>query len=64
MRMTKAAKAIEDQVHAAYAKHGHCVQVPMMDLGKIHNAGRAAGQAGEDIGEAVKAAVAQYRVSQ
>lgn len=61
-RKTRAEKAIEDRVKAAYEIHGNRVQVPMLDLGKIHQAGMEAGRAGEDIDAAVKAAIARYRV--
>lgn len=54
-------KAIENQVDAAFRVHGQCVQINVMDVGKVLEAGRAAGRAGGDIDGAVKAAVEQYR---
>lgn len=60
-RMTKADKVIEDQVNAAFRTHGSCVQINMMDLGNVMNAGRDAGRAGGDIDAAIRAAVAKYR---
>lgn len=60
-RKTKAEKAIENAVDAAYKKHGNGVQVNIYDIGKILDAGRDAGAAGNDIDEAVKNAIAQYR---
>lgn len=60
-RMTKAAKAIENAVAAAYYKHFNCVQVDVMDLGKIMNVGRDALKSGSNLDDAMIAAVAQYR---
>ena len=60
-RMTKAQKAIENAVDAAYRKLGTGIQVDVFDIGKILDAGRKAGEAGQDIEAAVKAALEQYR---
>ena len=60
-RKTKAEKAIEKAVDDAYKKHGSGVQVDMFDIGKILDAGYAAGAAGNNIEEAVKEALAKYR---
>lgn len=60
-RKTKAEKQIDQQVDAAFYKHGDRVGIPIMDLSKIIAAGKAAAAAGEDIDAAVKAAVAKYR---
>ena len=62
-RMSKADKAIEDQVHAAFSKHGNCVQINIMDLGKVLGAGRDALREGRDLDAAMIAAVEQYRQS-
>jgi len=58
---TKADKAIDKQVEAAYGKHFSYVQVNMMDLSKIMNAGRNALKAGEDLDAAMIAAREKYR---
>lgn len=60
-RMTKAEKAIETQVERAFRIHGHRVQLDIMDLSKIMNAGRDAAKAGESVDKAMIAAVAKYR---
>jgi len=60
-RMTKAAKAIETAVEAAYSKHFNQVPVNMMDLGKIMNVGRDALKAGQDLDAAMIGAVAKFR---
>jgi len=59
--MTKAEKLIDDQVHAAFKAHANCVQINMMDLGKVLDAGRNALKAGHNLDEAMAVAVAQYR---
>lgn len=60
-RMTKAAKVIEDQVEAAFKRHANCVQINIMDLSNVMNAGRKAIMAGQSLDEAMMAAVAKYR---
>ena len=60
-RMSKADRAIEDRVNAAFSKHANCVQFNIMDLGKVTDAGRDALRAGNDLDAAMIAAVAQYR---
>ena len=60
-RQTKAEKAIEATVEAAFRKHANGVQINMMDLGKVMNAGRNAARAGASVDDAMIAAVAQYR---
>jgi len=60
-RMTKADKAIEKAVEAAYGRHFEGVQVNMMDLSKIMNIGRDALLNGKDLDAAMSAAVAQFR---
>ena len=60
-RQTKEAKRIDNAVDAAFKTHGNNIQFNIMDLGKIHDAGVAAGQAGGDIDAAVIAAIAKYR---
>jgi hypothetical protein len=60
-RMTKEEKRIDAECSAAYKKHGNCIPVDIFDLSKIHNAGIEAGRKGENIEEAVKAAIELYR---
>lgn len=62
-RKTNEEKRIEAAVNAAFYKHGDCRQFSIMDLGKIRNAGIAAGKAGQDIDAAVAAACDQYEVA-
>ena len=62
-KMSKEDKAIEDTVNAAFTKHSSCVQINVMDLGKISDLGRAAGRAGENIETAIVAAIAKYRMN-
>ena len=60
-RMSKADKAIETRVEAAFKKHSSCVQFDIMDLSKIMGAGRDALRDECDLDEAMIVAVAQYR---
>ena len=62
-RKTKADKAIDQQVEAAYNKHFNRVPVNMMDLSKIMKIGREALQNGgvEELDRDMAAAVAKYR---
>ncbi len=60
-RMTKAAKAIETQVNAAFRTHANCVQFNIFDVGKVMDAGRDALIAGDSLDDAMIAAVQQYR---
>jgi len=66
MKKTKESKRIDKAVEDAFNTHGKGFQKPMLkfhilDLGKIHDAGVAAAQAGQDIEAAVIAAIAKYR---
>ena len=54
-------KKIKAAVSEAFRIHGNCIQFNIMDLGKIFKAGENAGIAGQNIDEAVKAAIQQYR---
>ena len=60
-RKTKTEKLIEQQVEAAFQRHGSRVQFNVMDLSKIMNAGHVAARAGTSVDDAMIAAVAQYR---
>ena len=60
-RQTKADKAIDARVEAAYSKHFDCVSVNIMDLSKIMNIGRDALIAGRNLDTAMIAAVAKFR---
>lgn len=61
--MSRTDRVIEDQVNTAFSKHAYRVQINIMDLSKIMDAGRIAGKTGTniEIDEAVRAAVQQYR---
>jgi hypothetical protein len=59
----KSAKKLDAEINAAYKKHGDRVEVSMMDIPKIFRAGEEADAAGESIEDAVKAAIAKYRVN-
>jgi len=64
--MKKAQKLIKAQVAGLYKKLGNCVQVNIMDLGKILDAAEnilVAGGAIEDAEVAMAAAIAKYRVN-
>lgn len=54
-------KKIKAAVSEAFRVYGNCIQFKMGDLGKIFNAGESAGIAGQDITQAVKDAIQQYR---
>lgn len=60
--MTKAEKAVEKTVSAAFKKHGTGFQFNIFDLAKINNAGNAAAKAGHDVEAAIIAAIEQYRI--
>ena len=60
-RKTKEDKRIDELANAAFKAHGNGVQVGIMDIGKVLDAGRDAAKAGGDVDEAVKAAFAKYR---
>ena len=59
--MTK--KQLESAVESAFKRFGQNRQFNIMDLGTIHRAGMDAGQAGESIEDAIKAAVDQYAIT-
>jgi hypothetical protein len=61
-RKSKEEKRIEAAAEAAFNKVGRGRQFDVMDLGKIHDAGVAAGVAGQDIEAAVSAACDKYEV--
>lgn len=61
MRKTKEQKRIDNLVEASFYRHAQNVQIPVLDLSKVHAAGVAAAQAGGDIDAAMIAAIAQYR---
>jgi hypothetical protein len=60
-RMTKAEKATEAAIEAAYYKFGYGIQINIMNLSKISAAGRAAAMTGASIEEAVANAITAYR---
>jgi len=55
------ASKIDDLIDQAYRLYGNNVQVNMMDIPKIFRAGREAIAKGENLQDAVKAAIALYR---
>jgi len=54
-------KKIKDAVSDAFRIYGNRIQFKMGDLGKIFRAGEDAGIKGQDIVQAVKDAIQQYR---
>lgn len=60
-RMSKAERAAEALVEAAFKKHFYRVPVNMMDIGKIMDIGRNALKTGQDLDAAMIAAVPQFR---
>jgi predicted phosphohydrolase len=61
-KMTKKQK--EAAVEAAFYRHGHGVQIPIMSLSKVSAAAVAAWDAGEDLDVAMKNAIELHRVKQ
>jgi hypothetical protein len=61
--MTKEEKRIDAETSQAFKTHGNGIEFDIFDLSKIHNAGIEAGRRGENIEDAVKAAIATYRKS-
>jgi hypothetical protein len=53
--------AIDRQVEAMYYRIASGVQIDVMDIGKVFDAGRTAIAAGEDLEAALRAIVAQLR---
>ena len=61
-------KKLDDAISKAYYRNGNNVQVNMMDIGKIYDAGKKAYEAADTVeaadaalDEAMKAAIAKYR---
>lgn len=54
-------KKLDAEINRLYKIHGDRVQVNIMDLGKIFNAGKQAYETGGDMEQAIKDAIAQYR---
>jgi hypothetical protein len=52
---------IDREIDVLFNRHGHGVQIPIMKLGTITDAGRAAALAGGDVEAAVIAAIALVR---
>ena len=61
-RKTKESKRIDALVEAAFDRHGCNIQFNVMDLGEIHRAGVNALANGQDLDEAMKVAITQYRL--
>jgi hypothetical protein len=53
--------SVDDVIEEVYSRHGENVQISVLDIGKIFNAGRRAALDGKSIEAAVIAAIAQYR---
>lgn len=62
-RMTKEQKRVEKQVDDLFKKHSYGIQFNISDLGKISDAGVKAAEQGQNVEEAVKAAIQQYRMN-
>lgn len=65
-RQSKADKVAEARVTAAYNAVAEGVQINVLDLGKIHDAGMAAVKAGGDdeaVRSAVREAVTKFRLN-
>lgn len=54
-------KKIKAAVDQAFRTYGNGIQFNIFDLSKISKAGESAGIAGQDITQAVKDAIQQYR---
>lgn len=61
-RKTKEEKRIDAEVEAAFYKVGGNRQFNIMDLGKIHDAGKTAALNGQDVLVAVSAACDKYEI--
>lgn len=59
-RKTKAEKALEARIEAAFQKYGSNRQFNVFNLSKITKAGEDAASRGEDVEAAVSAACDQY----
>ena len=58
-KLTK--KQIDKLIEQTYYKHGSGVQIDIMNINKIFNAGHAAYSAGQSLDDAIVAAIAKYR---
>lgn len=63
MTAKQAAKKLDKEIEQFFYKHGSGVQIPIMDLSKIHKAGQSAAAANTSIEQAVVEAIAKYRVN-
>lgn len=60
-RQTKEEKARDHLIEQTYYRHGSGVQINVMDIGKVFEMGRAAMNAGQDLDQAIKDAIAKFR---
>lgn len=60
-RQSKADKAIDQRIEAAYYRNCSGVQIDIMDIGRVFKAGRAALAAGQDVDAAIVAFVQTIR---
>lgn len=61
MRKSKSEKETDKKVETAYKLHGQNVQIDIFDISNIYKAGHTAAASGQDVGAAVKEAIAKYR---
>lgn len=54
-------QAIDREIERIYYRVGQGVQIGVLDIGKVYDAGRAAALAGGNLEAAIVAAVALYR---
>ncbi len=54
-------KQLDKEIERLYKIHGQNIQINIMDIGKIFNAGRQAYETGGDMEKAVQDAIAQLR---
>lgn len=59
----KKKNSFEQAVESSFSRQGCNVQFNIFDLSKIHKAGMDAANAGQNIDEAVKLAIAKYRLN-
>lgn len=57
-------KQLDSEIERIFNQHGQNIEFNIMDLGKIHSAGRDAYLAGQPIEPAIVAAIAKYRMNE
>lgn len=61
--MAKRKTKLDAEITRLFYKHASGVQINILDLGKIHVAGREAAASGTSVEDAVVAAIARFRVN-